>query len=472
MLSLQNYFFLILLCNFVHHIQTRITIINPPSLANIFPNPIPASFSTFGKIYNGYNIRGKVLLPPNTSFNENYACNPLQPLSLQMATPELDSYPIILLDKGNCSYTQITRNVQNAHGYIALIINNVPGNPKSFSVTDDDTTDSDNILIPAILISKEDGNAIKQYILSNPTEKVQIHIEVSIQRSEIVTIDLYTDVIEQTSYILLKEFYSYYQLLEKYIIFNPMYISYQQTFNNETEMKQNCVSNGKYCFNLNLPNTTTSMNGKELLIESLFHQCLYKTNREKFFAYSNYYYNNCLLKSNDLHCGKDITQYDDVMRCVNSSFVIENDYESDNTIFNNNINMLTQNKILITPTIEVNKRKMKGRLTGMNLFYNICASFISAPKCCRELFWKVPERNMNYTFILTVISVVVVLNICIVLICKKYVFDSVKAKTSTADFDLDGRINMVVSSYFALKDVNKKDMANEPKQMIQMSETI
>lgn len=84
-----------------------------------------------------------------------------------------------MVDRGNCTFVTKTRNVQNIGGHLALIVNNVQNDPVENILMIDDGTGSD-ITIPAILISKEDGDKIKMFLKTSSakeTENVLLTIE-------------------------------------------------------------------------------------------------------------------------------------------------------------------------------------------------------------------------------------------------------------------------------------------------------
>lgn len=109
----------------------------------------------------------------------DYACQPLTGIKIHPET-NLDRSPIILVDRGSCSFVTKTRNVQAIGGHLALIINNVPG-PIENELMNDDGTGSD-ILIPAVLISKEDGDIIKRFLMDNKNDNsVLSNIAVSVE---------------------------------------------------------------------------------------------------------------------------------------------------------------------------------------------------------------------------------------------------------------------------------------------------
>ena len=74
-----------------------------------------------------------------------------------------------MVDRGSCNFVTKTRNVQNLNGHLALIINNEDV-PLDKILLKDDGTASD-INIPSILISKADGEKIKQFLRENINKK-------------------------------------------------------------------------------------------------------------------------------------------------------------------------------------------------------------------------------------------------------------------------------------------------------------
>jgi hypothetical protein len=86
------------------------------------------------------------------------------------STVDSDKNHIVMVDRGDCSFVQKARNVQKAGGHVALIINNEANVKPETVLMVDDGTGSD-ILIPAILISREDGEKIKQYMRENRGNK-------------------------------------------------------------------------------------------------------------------------------------------------------------------------------------------------------------------------------------------------------------------------------------------------------------
>jgi hypothetical protein len=99
-------------------------------------------------------------------YNEDtdYACKNITTIILEKEDKE-DRYPIVMVDRGNCSFVTKTRHVQNIGGHMAIIVNNNDDPVEDILMIDDGT--GADIQIQAVLISKADGQKIKQFIRDN-----------------------------------------------------------------------------------------------------------------------------------------------------------------------------------------------------------------------------------------------------------------------------------------------------------------
>lgn len=75
----------------------------------------------------------------------------------------MDRYPIVMVDRGNCTFVTKARNVQNIGGMFALIVNNNDEDINQLIIADDGT--GSDIYIPVVLISKADGEKIKKFMI-------------------------------------------------------------------------------------------------------------------------------------------------------------------------------------------------------------------------------------------------------------------------------------------------------------------
>lgn len=427
------------------------------------------SYGNFGRIHSGFSTRGRVFAPTTLSPAENYACYPLKDLEIKTNPEDIDYYPIILVDKGKCSYVQIARMIQEAGGYMAMIINDKGGDVKNYPVVDDGT--GGDISIPTVLISKADGTIIKRFIRDNPDENIQIEIEFSTEKSDVVQVEYFTLINNEQGYKILNEFSKFYLLLKDKVIFTPHYLSYPLEGLTQAEKENNCVSGGKYCLTGGTPRSKNAQ-GKNLLMDSIFHQCFHKVvtsnetnyHPEYYFSLTDYFETKCLYMRYKRFCGKSVLEKldipeKDVDDCIYQSFGNEKsgmraeDYANENSILHENYKMATEEKIKIFPTFMVNGKKLKGRLSAEDLFLSICSSFNQMPTYCQNYFLDtIKSKRLRWYHILFIILIVLVLNLGVIYLCRKYIKKRINERVVGGELDIDGRINSVVSSYFALKE--------------------
>lgn len=417
-----------------------------------------------------YTSKGRIYIP-KTVFNENYACHSFS-IPEKVGTYQ-DSYlPVVMVDKGKCSYVQMTRNVQKAGGFFALIINDTPGEVENIRVTDDGT--GNDIVITTALISKEQGNIIKNYI-NEKNQFVYLNIDFFIDKFDTVTLSIYLNVADPEAYSLLKDFTDYYQIIKNFIVFDPVFVTHQIQNLDPDEKKENCVTNGKYCLNANFPNID-EVSGRRLILDSLFHHCFYQIatkyhHPEYFFLFASNYYSECLYKTKyEQFCGSNLLplygiQKSEVLDCIYESFgtnreEVENvsmneDYiDNENSVLYTNYQKFIGNQVKTIPSVFVNIDKMSGRLNAKALFENVCDGFNNKPSFCDDSeYYKEVKPGLTWYQITLIVLSVIVINFIIFMICRKYIIKRIRDKVETEDFDLDGKINTVVNSYLTLRDI-------------------
>ena len=73
-----------------------------------------------------------------------------------------------MVDRGNCTFVTKVRNVQRIGGALALVIDNTDENLDRVIMTDDGT--GSDIFIPALMITKSDGDRLKAYFMQNKND--------------------------------------------------------------------------------------------------------------------------------------------------------------------------------------------------------------------------------------------------------------------------------------------------------------
>ena len=86
--------------------------------------------------------------------------------------------PIVLADRGKCSFVNKVRNIEKLGVKVAFICDNKPEYVDSIIMADDGTGSSVNI--PSYLISKRDCDFIKDTITNHPNASIYVRTELDI----------------------------------------------------------------------------------------------------------------------------------------------------------------------------------------------------------------------------------------------------------------------------------------------------
>lgn len=440
-----------------------IKIVNPPELVSQFNKHIEFSLSHFGNVQENFETIGKLYY--NTSDLNNDACSPF---TSKFENYSVESPPIVLVDRGNCTFVTKARNVQHAGGSVVLLVNNEP-RPVSYILMIDDGTAFD-IQIPVVLISQDDGRKIKNFIKNNAnnknlTDNIIIDVKLYNRYFEKVQIDLFLTSSEQLSYKFIKEIASYYPSFEGKIKLVPYYVTHPS---NKTFDQNYCVSNGKYCTS----SFHHSLNGRVEIIENLYQKCihLYYPLEEStiYFDYMKEFRDKCykLLFYEGLNkCRESIFEKlkiskESIEECLKSSFnskELTNDVfkEKDNKILELEYKKKIEYDVTSQPVVYINKKILKGRFTAGNCLKAVCAVFTKPPAICEDLLKYGTQKKRIYIIVFSLIGAIIIINILIFVICRKYIAKIISDRLNTNSIDIDGRINTTVSRYMKLKDTSK-----------------
>ena len=194
MRNLFLYIFSLIFLKF-NFINSDIFIRSPRPLAQKFVDgKIKSSISKFGNIPYGYTMFGKLIYDKEVLENkfgkskqgsvlESNFCSIEQVstreiLDVLNETFEIDEVPILLADRGDCTFVTKVRNMENIGAHVAIIADNTD-EPVDSIVMSDDGKGSD-VTIPAELISKNDADIIKKFMYNNPNMSIFVEIDFEI----------------------------------------------------------------------------------------------------------------------------------------------------------------------------------------------------------------------------------------------------------------------------------------------------
>ena len=463
----KNIFYISLLLFFLQTITSHILIRSPPELISEFNDgPIKMSVSNFGHIPYGHSIVGRVLYDPNVTENQ-LACTPLNREARE--NPNVDESPIILIKRGNCSFSEKIYNVEMANGQIAIIMNNVPGPIDRLIMVQDERGKISHI--PAVLISKDDGDKIIKFYEKNKDNKdviksirFEIFFEVE-QYDGTVNYDLWYSPDIDIVYSMMIGLEKFQKIMKDKAIFNLHAFSYVDFNYDSYSSKEydNCLGSGRYCV---FPVKKSINDGRLVLKESIIQKCVWnfsfnKNKTEIFFKYIKKFYDKCYyLDKFNGECTKnvldDLEISDEIADCYKNSFENNDKKKNYDLIYVNKLldeDYKQRRKLMIqrNPSMTINGRLYLGEWDSQLIFEFLCASLIKKPKeCYNELeVLNITKKSNKFKFFV-IIVIVICINVLIFLFCKNIIKKKIQDRINSTD--INSRIDSVVSSYLAMRD--------------------
>ena len=333
-----------------------------------------------------------------------------------------------------------------------------------------------DISIPAILISKTDGDKIINYykkVKDNKEEVKKIRFEIKFDienKKNIVNFDIwYTPDIEKV-YSFLSDFEKYQKALGDTTKLGIHFVTYPH-FSYKADSftpKEDCLGSGLYCIR---PGKLGITDGSIIVLESIKQKCLFdwsekNEKKEAFLKFMKKFYENCVQTVDNFNqlCSNDAiystgANIDEINQCIYDSFIgtpSEKQQTQYQKIFRNQIldkEMETRKQYMITrvPSITINGRLYIGSWRPEFVFEALCAALINKPDACySEGNFQREVRGFSGVGTFLIIVIVIFINVVLFMVCKDYirrkVFERIKS------INIDTRIDKVVNSYVALKE--------------------
>lgn len=188
--------------------------------------------------------------------------------------------PVILVERGGCSFVKKARNIQDFGGSLAIIaLNDAIDNPEHIIMVDDGTGTS--IQIPTILIGKNDGDIIKDFLTDtkiNSTLKREARIMATFEINNPdnrVEYDIWYSPGQISSYETISSLHSMNKALGTNVLMTPRLVLSTGIFDFMLGLlnDDNCLPRSKYCAIWNF--NDSNLKGKDTLMEGLRQKCIY-----------------------------------------------------------------------------------------------------------------------------------------------------------------------------------------------------
>jgi len=368
-------------------IESKLRVFDPPALKEKFTGgEIHTNLATYGDIPYGVSMYGKILYDIDNTDAE-MACKPITTINVLSAfSYGFDTYPIVMVDRGSCSFVTKTRNAQQIGAKALIIINNNDDDINNIYAIDDGT--GEDISIPSMIISQKDGQILKDYLKKKPQfENLGVLLEFEIPKSDVINFEIIMSSTNKEIYLLIKDLEDALEHFnEGNLNFYPMY--YMQSHpdwvpiwnkkDGEEEKEINsddCFGNGHFCYFLDSEaNELNVFKGQDILLEDLRQICIFKErkviNLAEYIDYMKAFYDQCLNTDNPSvtkECsqqamrfiGYDEAKVKEIDDCVNNSFGNADPsvwYKTDNTILHREKRFLHRMHVIINPSVIVNRK--------------------------------------------------------------------------------------------------------------------
>lgn len=428
---------------------------------------IQNSVSSFGRIPYGHKIEGRLLF----DINNQLGCDPFNREARE--DPLVGESPFIMVYQGSCGTLDKIKNIENAGGHLAIIINEKDDNIGGIFMSDEGA--GYDITIPAVLISNTDGKKLTEYYSNHAyshEDIKEIKLEIKFEnenKDNTVKYDIWYSPDQENAYTFLHEFKNYQDILGENVVLGIHFFTYPH-FNYNPDKKQsfaNCLGSGLYC---SRPGKSGVKDGTEVIKESLRQKCIYNyayekggnNNRQLFWNYILTFYQNCVnLGKIDSFCSENVQKIlnipiDVIKKCYNESFIgekNEKDYEIylRNTIFDNEYELRKKNFISKSPSITINERVYLGDWKADYVFESLCSSLIRKPEACYiEQNFNKSIKGVTLGSFLSIILVILFINVILFLICKSVIKKGIEDRVDSSN--INSKIENVVGSYLNLKD--------------------
>ncbi|OMJ84893.1 hypothetical protein SteCoe_13875 [Stentor coeruleus] len=396
---------MVLLLIFFSSVFAKLTVIEPQELKNKFTEletgVIPSSLANFGNPPYGSHIIGRLYAYKETNIT---GCIQLPPINFEHGST-ITNYPILILDRGNCSFVVKVRNAQTIGASAVIIIDNNIEDPEKVMMIDDGT--AGNIYIPSMLISKNNGQLLKNFTLSHQSLKIRVQMTFEMPNPDNrVEYEIWMSS-ENTE---LREFLSDFSQHGKKLIPNtqmtPHYVLWYSVERSKegfiTEHKD-CLSGGRYCApDPDLDNGPRT--GREIVLENLRQICLYNylTENKKLNLWWDYIskFKECTNNNFNTKCSESILtnigiKNTLIQECIDNSVLGSDIKINDNSLLRQEREAMLARGIFFYPSLIINNQTFRGDLESVEVMTAICAGFKDQPNYCLEYFDSISDKNID-----------------------------------------------------------------------------
>lgn len=421
----------------------------------------------------GHIIFGKLNYSPDIEGEAN-GCSPFNVLQIP-PNPKVDQSPIIMVNRGECSFVTKVRNVEQANGHVALIVNNIPNQSVNSIIMADDGRGME-LTIPGILIPYEEGKILKDFWIENKDKpdilsKIVLEVDFEMENpNNFVEYDIWYTPDQEQIYKLIGDFYTYHEALRNQSRLNMHIVTYSHYSYDQSkrQVMDHCLGSGKYCVR---PGNLNITKGSDVVMEGIKQKCIYNYaygngKEELFWKYMQYFYYNCIKLSQFTYDCSSMSSKQaglpvgEINKCFAESFTVTQEEKKENNyklIYPNSLLDLEMEErknwyINRVPSLFVNKRLFLSSWRAEYLFEGICAGLKKKPEICYIDGYFAKEKKMSTSTIIIIVLLIILVNVVIFYFCMKLIRKYIKSRLDSSD--IAPKIDSVVTSYLQMKQTN------------------
>ena len=185
-----------------------------------------------------------------------------------------DISPFWLARRGDCSFVQKVRNLENIGVAVAIIIDNRAEMIDEVLMSDDGT--GGGIRIPSMLIGENDGTKLINWFQNATDEdidKIVLMSDFVLPEYENVAYDFWFTSSSDRALSFLEDFKKMNDKLGDLVTFKPHYVFWECTNCDQVYLDKDCYGNGRYCA---LEPSNANIQGQEIIEEDLRQLCLWE----------------------------------------------------------------------------------------------------------------------------------------------------------------------------------------------------
>lgn len=179
--------------------------------------------------------------------------------------------------RGECSFVQKVRNMENLGVAVSIVIDNRPEMIDQVLMSDDGT--GGGIRIPSMLIGTNDGDKLINWYKQaseDDRESMVIMCEFVMPEHDVVDLDFWFTSSSDRAIDFLEDFTKIEKHLGSLLNFKPRYVFWECTNCDQTYLDKDCFGGGRYCA---VESSNQNIKGRDIVLEDVRQLCIWENQK-------------------------------------------------------------------------------------------------------------------------------------------------------------------------------------------------